>query len=117
MSWTNSHSKLSWLYREIPPQKWTPSPLKLFTRSSTLTTTCSTDSWLDDWDHQPEPGVMLQAVKPWDDHELAILVSHSDTLATCLCTILFDSEFAFHTAYTARRADITCCDYRLSPYL
>src|SRR5258708_36293751 len=56
---------------------------------------------------------MLHAVKPWDDHELATLVTESDTLSLCLCTLLFDLEFSFHTAYTAWRADVTCCDYGL----
>ncbi len=60
---------------------------------------------------------MLQAAEPRDDHELAILVSQSDTLATGLTTVLFDSEFTFFTAYTAWRAAITCCDYGVSPYL
>src|SRR5713226_6245833 len=67
VSWTNTHSKLSWLYREIPPQKWTPSPPQLFDRSSSSTTISSTNSWLDNWDHRSKPGVMLQATEPWDD--------------------------------------------------
>ncbi len=48
---------------------------------------------------------MLQAVEPQDDHELAILVSQSDTLATSLCTLLFDLEFSFYTVCTAWRAN------------
>jgi len=61
--------------------------------------------------------LVLHAIKPQDDHKLATLVAESDTLSIHLCTLLFDLEFLFHTAYTAWRADVTCCDYGLSPYL
>ncbi len=117
MNWTNSPSRVSHLYREIPPQRWTPSPTTPSRTSSSSTDTSLTSDWLNEWDNQPKPGVLLQAIEPQDDHKLAILVSQSDTLVTCLCTLLFDSKFTFHTAYTAWRADVTCCDYGLSPYL
>ena len=75
----------------------------------------SESSWLDEWDHPPREGLLLQAAEPWPDKELMHLRINADTGCLHLLSLSFDSELIMAAGIECWRHCVPCCEYGLCP--
>ncbi len=72
---------------------------------------------MDEWDHPPREGLLLQVAQPWPDKDFTRLQIDADTGCLHLLSILFDSELTIIAGIERWRHCMLCCEYGLCPDL